>query len=175
MDRCRSIARTTSRLYGTYAFRIGLNVSLGLELESGAPLTALRRAPDLRRWRRDSADGSRRRISDVGRLPDAHAVDQAGQRRGVVQRETRRPQSAADCRRVQRLQHADGSRLRQLLRAPVRRAESGLRPGRLRRASSAGSSSRRRGNSDSACATSSDRRRCVGGAALKGRSHGTAP
>ena len=33
------------KLYGTYAFDMGLNLSLGLELESGAPLTAFAAHP----------------------------------------------------------------------------------------------------------------------------------
>ena len=33
------------KLYGTYAFDMGLNLSVGLELESGAPLTALAAHP----------------------------------------------------------------------------------------------------------------------------------
>ena len=74
------------KVYGSYAFGMGLNLSLGLELESGAPLTALAAHPVYDDRRRDSADAARRGLPDLGWLPDAHAVDEAGQRGGVVQR-----------------------------------------------------------------------------------------
>jgi hypothetical protein len=40
LDRTHSV-----KLYGTYAFDLGLNLSIGLDLQSGAPLTALAAHP----------------------------------------------------------------------------------------------------------------------------------
>ena len=118
------------KLYGTYAFDMGLNVSLGLELESGAPLTALAAHPVY-----DSGgeipltprgDGFQTSDGFQTRTPWTRPVNagvsynlKVGSRSLLL---------IADAFNV--FNYADDPRLQHLLRDPVRRSEPGLRRGR---------------------------------------------
>ena len=63
------------KVYGTYTFDMGLNVSLGVDVQSGAPLTAFAAHPVYDTGGEIPLTRTRRRLPDVRRLPHAHAVD----------------------------------------------------------------------------------------------------
>ena len=118
------------KAYGTYAFGMGLNLSAGLEVLSGAPLTAFAAHPiydaggeiplTVRGAGFQTSDGFRTRTPWTKPVNAGVLYNLKAGGRNLH----------ADCRRVQRVQHADRSRLRQLLRAVDQCAEPGLRHGR---------------------------------------------
>ena len=134
------------KAYGTYLFDFGLSLSAGVEVESGAPLTALAAHPIYGGGGEIPLDAPRGRLPDVRRLPHEGALDEAGEPRRGVYAQGRRRKPHAPRRRVQRVQHADRGGLRRLFRNRVHRAEPSTSARRARPACSAASSSRHRGS-----------------------------
>ena len=118
------------KVFGNYVFNFGLNLGVGLTMNSGTPLTALASNPNYDERRRDSDDAARRRVPDDRRVQDADAVrvHRRPARRLRVQVRRQQPAGAAGGR-VQPVQSAADDRLRQL-----RRARKGRRQPRLRAA-----------------------------------------
>ena len=84
-DRCRSIARTTSSCMAPMRSAWAEPRRVGLEVESGAPLTAFAAHPVYDRRRRDSAD---RRAAPASRRPTASGPARRGRSRSTQRHHT---------------------------------------------------------------------------------------
>ena len=110
---------------------MGLNVSAGLELESGAPLTAFAAHPIYDGGGEIPLTARGAGFRDVRRLPHANAVDEAGRAQA---RRTTSKSAAGTCCCIADVFNVFNTQTvldyDSLLRAAVQRAEPGLRRGR---------------------------------------------
>ena len=67
------------KAYGTYTFGMGLNVSGGVDVQSGAPLTAFAAHPVYDTGGEIPLTARGRRVPDLRRLPHPNAVDAPGE------------------------------------------------------------------------------------------------
>ena len=108
------------KAYGNYVFPKGLNVGIGLNIVSGAPLTPLAANPELRQRRRNSGGAARLGHSDRGRFHDADTGPDHGRSAGLLQAEsgrTSRDHAAGRC--VQPVQLAASDHVRPVVRVLV--------------------------------------------------------